>query len=171
MYGETDIVGADSSPPQRTLHKTLDSPTPCSPLESVADLESGGMSQPLAEVDIPAEDPTSDEEEIFMVRPSPVRRRPLLANVKDKASPASDGPSASTPPHLRISHAKLRSLPNAAAELDSDGEMPFDFSVPATSQGTSMSCSASSYLDLVGTLPSAVEDFLDMIDSDASSNV
>ena len=165
-----DLVGADSSP-QRTLHKTPDSgsPAPCSPSEPVADLVSGGMAQPLPEEDIPAEDPRSDEDEDFLVHPSPVRRRRLPANVKDTSSPAGDSPSARAHTHLRISHAKLRSLPGPTVELDSDGEEVSSdggFSIPGTSQENSMSCSASSYLDLEGTLPSAVGDFLDMIDAD-----
>ena len=170
MDREMDIVGADSSPPQRTLHKTPDSkgPAPCSSPESVADLGSGGMAQPLPEEDTPAEDSRSDEGEDFLVHSSPVRRRPLPANVKDTSSPAGDGPSASAHTHLRISHAKLRRLPGPTVELDSDGEeisSDCGFSIPGTSQEIPMSSTAGSYLDLVGTLPSAVGDFLDMIDA------
>ena len=160
-----DIVGPDTSPPQRTLHKTPESPAPCSSPRSVADLGTGVMARALPEVDIPAEGPTSDEDEDFLVHPSPVRRRRLPADVKDTSSPADD-PSTTAHSHLRISHAKLRSLPYPTVEIDSDGEeMSSDsvFSVPSTSQGMSMS--SSSYLDLAGSLPSAVEDFLDMIDA------
>jgi hypothetical protein len=127
------------------------------------------MAQPLPEEDIPAEDPRSDEDEDFLVQPSPAHRRPQPANAKDSSSPAGDGPSATARTHLRISHAKLRSLPGPTVGFDSDGEEIFSdggFSIPGTSQEISMSSTAGSYLDLVGTLPSAVEDFLDMTDAD-----
>jgi hypothetical protein len=170
MDREMNTVRADSSPPQPTLPKMPHSkgPAPCSLPESVANLGSGGMAQLLPEEDIPAEDPMSDEDEDFLVQPSPVRRRPLPANVEDTSSPAGDGPSASSHAHLRISHAKLRSLPGPTVELDSDGEeisSDGGFSIPGTSQEIPMSSTAGSYLDLVGTLPSAVGDFLDMIDA------
>jgi hypothetical protein len=123
-------------------------------------------------VDILAEDPTSNEDGNFVVQPSLVRQRPPPANGQNAISLAAGSPSASSSSQLRISHAKLRSLPDVAVELDSDGEeMSSDtsFSVPATSQGMS-SRTASSYLDLIGTLPSEVGDFLEMIDADNSSN-
>jgi len=171
MDRKIDTTGAESSPRQPTLHKTPESPAaPPSP-ESITDQESGGISQVLPEDEIPAEGPTSDEDEDFLVHPSPVRRQPP-ASVKNMSSPADDGPSASAHSHLRISHVKLRSIPDATVELDSDGEemsSDTDFNLPATSQGAPMSCAGSSYLDLVGTLPSAVGDFLDMIDADAFS--
>lgn len=169
MDRKIDNMGAGSSPQQRTLQlqKTPGGPAPCSSPEYIPDQESGGISQALPEGEIPAED--YGDEDLF-VRPSPVRRRqPSPASVKNTCSPADDGPSTSKHTLLRISHAKLRSIPNATVELDSDGEemsSDTDFNLPATSQ---MSYAGSSYLDLVGTLPSAVEDFLDMIDTDAFS--
>ena len=170
--GNIDTPGAESSPRQHILQKTPERPAPPSSPEFITDQESGGISQVLPEDAILAEGPTSDEDEDFLVHPSPVRRRQPPASVRNTNSPADDGPSTSTHSHLRISHAKLRSIPNAAVELDSDGEemsSDTDFNLPATSQGVPMSCAGSSYLDLVGTLPSAVEDFLDMIDRDAFS--
>lgn len=172
MDRNIDTPGAESSPRRHMSHKTPEGPAPPSSPESITDQESGGISQVLSEDVIPAEGPTSDEDEDFLVHPSPVRQRRPPASVKNTSSPADDGPSASPHPHLRISHAKLRSIPNAAVELDSDGEemsSDTDFNLPATSQGVPMSCAGSSYLDLVGTLPSAVGDFLDMIDGDAFS--
>jgi len=165
-----DTTGAESPPRQHTLHKTPEGPEPRSSPESITDQESGGISQVLLEGEIPAEDLTSDKYEDFLVHPSPVHRRQPPASVKNPCSPVDDGPSASTSTHtlLRISHAKLRSIPNATVELDSDGEemsSDTDFNLPTSL----MSCAGSSYLDLVGTLPSAVEDFLDMIDTDAFS--
>jgi len=167
-----DTTGAESPPRQLTLHRTPESPAAHPSPESITDPESGGISQVLPEDEIPAEDPTSDEDEDFLVHPSPVRRRQPPASVKNTSSPADDGPSASAHSRLRISHVKLRSIPDATVELDSDGEemsSDTDFNLPATSQGVPMSCAGSSYLDLVGTLPSAVGDFLDMIDADPFS--
>ena len=43
------------------------------------------------------------------------------------------------------------------------------FSIPATSQEMATSYSAGSCLDLIGTLPSEVGDFLDMVDAYAFS--
>jgi len=169
---DTTGAEAESSPRQRTLHKTPEGLEPRSSPESITDQESGGISQVLLEGEIPAEDLTSDEDADFLAHPSPVRRRQTPASAKNPCSPADDGPSASTHTLLRISHAKLRSIPNPTVELDSDGEeMSSDthFNLPTTSQGVPMSCAGSSYLDLVGTLPSAVKDFLDMIDTDAFS--
>jgi hypothetical protein len=167
MDRKIDNMEAGSSPQQRTLplQKTPGGPAPRSSPESITDQESGGISQALPEGEISAED-YGDED--FLVRPSPVRQRQPPASVKSTCSPADDGPSTSRHTLLRISHAKLRSIPNATVELDSDGEMSSDtdFNLPATSQ---MSCAGSSYLDLVGTLPSAVGDFLDMIGTDAFS--
>ncbi len=102
-----------------------------------------------------------------MVHPSPVRRGSL---VQDSSPPASRTSSSSTRRHLRISHVKLRSLPAVTIELNSDGE---EMSSPGTSinalpSSPEFPCSASSYLDLVGTLPSEVEDFLDMVGTNAS---
>jgi hypothetical protein len=176
MNRDMNTIGTDRSPLQRTSHRAPKSPVPCSSPESIAEIGPGEIAQLLHEVDVPAEDrtSTSDEDEEFLVHPSPVRRQPPRANDKDTTSQAGEGPSASTYSHLRISHAKLRSIPDPTVELDSDGEeMASDgsFCVPATSQGMSMSSSTSSYLDLIGTLPSAVEDFLDMVDSDTFSNV
>ncbi|KAI0254354.1 hypothetical protein BJV78DRAFT_1351258 [Lactifluus subvellereus] len=156
MRQTVDTAGKDASPSQHTPDKTPES----SPPSPIADPQWGGTSQHLSEADVPVEDPTSDEDENFLVRPSPARPQPLY-----------DTPTT----HLRISHAKLRSLPAPTVEFDSDGEeMPSSdgsFSLPTTSQG--MSCAASdagSYLDLVGTLPSEVGDFLDMVGTDASSD-
>jgi len=119
------------------------------------------------------EDPTSPstsrEDENSPIHPSPVRRSSPPANVENTISPSDDSPSPVAHSHARISHAKLRSLPDPAIELDSDGEemsTTSSFSI-ATSQG--MSCSASSCLDLIGTLPSEVGDFFDMVDAHASS--
>ncbi|KAN0127484.1 hypothetical protein V8E53_014696 [Lactarius tabidus] len=124
---------------------------------------------PLSKSDIPdVEDPTSDEGENFVVNPSPVRRQSQL----QASSPsASHTPSASTHRHLRISHAKLRRLPAAAVELDSDGEeMSSDTSIDMLPSSPGVSCPASSYLDLHGTLPPEVEEFLDMVGTNASSD-
>ncbi|KAI9448239.1 hypothetical protein H4582DRAFT_1899401 [Lactarius indigo] len=139
---------------------------PLSP-EPVADTQRG-KATPLSKLDVPVEDPTSDEDENFVVHPSPVRRRSVLQN---PSPPSSFAPSASTRSHLRISHAKLRSLPAVNVELNSEGE---EMSSPGTSIGAfppspGASCLASSYLDLNETLPSEVEDFLDMVGTNASS--
>lgn len=141
----------------------------------MVDLELCGTSQPLPEMEIPMEDPTSPmsrEDENSPIHPSPVRRSPPPPNVENTICPSDDSPSPVAHSHARISHAKLRSIPDPAIELDSDGEEmspTSSFSIPATSQGMSMSCSASSYLDLIGTLPSEVGDFFDMVDAYASS--
>jgi hypothetical protein len=142
----------------------------------MVDLELCGTSQPLPEMEIPMEeDPTSPmscEDETSPIHRSPVRRSPAPANVENTISPSDDSPSPVAHSHARISHAKLRSLPDPAIELDSDGEEmspTSSFSIPATSQGMSMSCSASSCLDLIGTLPSEVGDFFDMVDAYAPS--
>ncbi|KAH9963123.1 hypothetical protein BC827DRAFT_144744 [Russula dissimulans] len=170
IRGGTDNIGTNRSPLHYVSYKSPDSPVPPS---SPALVDDGGIAQPLPEMNIPAEDPTSDSDENFS---SPtVRRRPPSATaetVQNTTSRASDNSSGSAYAHIRISHAKLRSLPDSAIELDSDGEeMSSDSSivVPLTSQGMSMSSSASSYLDLVGTLPSAIGDFLDMVNSDPSN--
>lgn len=171
MDRKIDKMGAESSPQQRTLQlqKTPGEPAPRSSPESITDQESGGISQALPEGEIPAED---YEDEAFLAHLSPDRRRQPPASVNNTCSPADDGPSTTRHTLFRISRAKLRSLPNATVELDSDGEemsSDTDFNLLATSQGEPMSCAGSSYLDLVGTLPSAVEDFLDMIDTDTFS--
>lgn len=119
------------------------------------------------------EDPTSNEDENFIVHPSPVSPKSLPGNAENTISPVCDSPSASAHSHLRISHAKLRSLPDPAVELDSDGEeMSSDDSLdaPTSSQAMIMSSTGSSYLDLVGTLPSEVGDFLNMVDAATSSD-
>lgn len=123
---------------------------------------------PVSKPDVPAvEDPTSDEDEDVVVHPSPVRR---WSPLKNTSPPASCTPSASTRRHLRISHAKLRSLPAATVELDSDGEeMLSDTSIDVFPSSPGVCCPASSYLDLNGTLPSEVEDFLDMVGTNTSS--
>lgn len=173
MHGDIDdTMGANRSPSQQPLAlcKTPESPSPRSSPEPMVDLELCGTSQPLPEMEIPMEDltsPTSREDEN-----SPVRRSPPLANVENTISPSDDSPSPVAHSHARISHAKLRSFPDPTIELDSDGEEmspTSSFSIPATSQGMSMSCSASSCLDLIGTLPSEVGDFFDMVDAYTSS--
>jgi hypothetical protein len=162
-----DTAGKDASPSQHTPNKTPES----SPPSPIADPQWGGTSQHLSEMDVPVEDPTSDEDENFLVHPSPAHPQPLSAKVQSTSTPADDTPT-SAHSHLRISHAKLRSLPAPTVELDSDGEemssSDGSFSLPATSEG--MSCAASSYLDLVGTLPSEVGDFLDMVGTNTSSD-
>jgi len=173
IRGGADNIGTNRSLLHYVSYKSPDSPVPPSSPALVADLAPGGIAQPLPEMNIPAVDPTSDSDENFS--PPAVRRRPLSATaetVQDTTSRASDNSSGSAHARIRISHAKLRSLPDSAIELDSDGEeMSSDSSivVPLTSQGMSMSSSASSYLDLVGTLPSAIGDFLDMVNSDPSN--
>ncbi len=176
-------MGENRSPSRHPLAlretpESPESPAPRSSAEPIVDLEMGGTSQQLPEMEIPMEDPmgpTSREDENSPVHPSPVRRSPPPATTniqdKDRISLGVDSPSPDAHSHLRISHAKLRGLPDPAIELDSDGgEMSptSSFSIP-TSQGMSMSYSASSCLDLVGTLPSEVGDFLDMVDGYASS--
>jgi hypothetical protein len=173
MHRSIVIIEIGHSPSPQIPHRTPESPTPRTSLEPIVNVEPGETSQLLPEVDILAEGPTPNEDGNFVVQPSLVRQRPPPANGQNPISLPAGSPSASACSQLRVSHAKLRSLPDVAVELDSDGEeMSSDtsFSVPATSQGISMSRTASSYLDLIGTLPSAVGDFLDMIDADNSSN-
>jgi hypothetical protein len=182
MRRDIDTMGANRSPSQQplALRKTPESPSSRSSSEPMVDpsLELCGTSQPPSEKETPVEDPTSPttrEDENSPVHPSPVRRSPPPANAENTISPSDDSsPSpAVARSHARISHAKLRSLPDPAIELDSDGEemspTSSSFSIPATSQGMSMSCSASSCLDLIGTLPSEVGDFFDMVDAYPSS--
>jgi hypothetical protein len=172
MHSEMDTVGANRSPSQHALRKTPESPALRSSPEPVVNLEMGGTAQPLPEVEILTKDPPSRENGSPLVHSSPVRRPPLPANVQNTISPAGDCPSPSAHSHPSISHAKLRSLPDAAIELDSEGEEmspALSFSIPAMSQEMSSSFSASSCLDLVGTLPSEVGDFLDMVDAYAFS--
>ena len=124
---------------------------------------------PLSKLDIPAEDPTSDEGEDFVVDPSPVRRQSQLQNSSPQTGRT---PSVSTHRHLRISHAKLRKLPAATVELDSDGEeMSSDTSIDLLPSSPGVSCPASSYFDLHGTLPPEVEEFLDMVGTNALSDI
>ncbi|KAH9007026.1 hypothetical protein EDB86DRAFT_2869612 [Lactarius hatsudake] len=158
---------SDGPPLQYVSDETHEIPSmPLSP-ELAADTPRG-KATPLSKLDVPVEDPTSDEDENFVVHPSPVRRRSPLQN---RSPPTSCTPSASTRRHLRISHAKLRSLPSISVELNSDGEeMSSDTSVDAFPSSPGASCPASSYLDLDGTLPSEVEDFLDMVGTNTSSD-
>ena len=164
-------MGANRSPSQQTLHETPESPSSSLFPKPMVDptLELCGTSQSLPEMEIPTEDPTSPtsrEDETSPNHPSPVRRSPSPGNVENSISPSDVSPSPVARSHVRISHAKLRSLPDPAIELDSDGEemsSTASFSIPATSEG--MSCSASSCLDLIGTLPSEVGDFFDMVDA------
>lgn len=161
------VLGSDGAPLQHISDETHDVPSkPPSP-KSAADTQRGNAT-PLSKLDVPVEDPTSDEDKDFFVRPSPVRRRSLLQN---SSSPPSCTPSASTRRHLRISHAKLRSLPAVTVELNSDGEeMPSpDTSIGAFPSSPGVSCPVSSYLDLDGTLPSEVQDFLDMVGTNTLS--
>lgn len=170
-------MGANRSPSQQplALRETPESPSPSSSPVLMVDpsLELCGTSQSPPEMEIPMENPTSStsrEDENSPNHPSPVRRSSSPANVENSISPSDDSPSPVARSHVRISHAKLRSLPDPAIELDSDGEemsSTASFSIPATSQG--MSCSASSCLDLIGTLPSEVGDFFDMVDAYPSS--
>ncbi|KAH9062138.1 hypothetical protein EDB87DRAFT_1609550 [Lactarius vividus] len=157
----------DGPPLQYISHETHEILSmPPSP-EPAADTQRG-KATPLSKLDVPVEDPTSDEDENFVVHPSPIRRRSLVQN---RSPPTSCTPSASAHHHLRISHAKLRSLPAVSVELNSDGEeMSSDTSVDAFPSSPGVSCPASSYLDLDGTLPSEVEDFLNMVGTDASSD-
>jgi len=174
IRGGMDNIGIDRSPLHHRSHISPDRHKLSPAL--VADLAPGGIAQPL-ELNTPAAaNPTSDEDENFLASPSPtVRRWPQSAiaeTVQNTSSRTGDSSLTSPQLHIRISHAKLRSLPDAAVELDSDGEeMSSDSSivVPLTSQGMSMASSESSYLDLVGTLPSAIGDFLDMVNSDSSN--
>lgn len=147
-------MGANLSPSQRPLAlcETPETPSRSFPVPMV-DLELCGTSQPLLEMEIPMGDstsPASREDGNSSIYLSPVRR--CLSPVAHS--------------HVRKSHAKLRSLPGPAIELDSDGvEMS-----PTSSQGMSMSFSASSGLDLLGTLPSEVGDFFDMVDAYTSQS-
>lgn len=153
------VLESDGPPPQHVSDKAQGVRSiPPSP-EPAADKVT-----PLSKSDVPvAEDPTSDEGENFVVDPSPVRRR--------SSPPAGCTPSASTHRHLRISHAKLRSLPPATVELDSDGEeMSSDTNIDEFPSSPGGSCPASSYFDLNGTLPREVEDFLDMVGTNVSSD-
>jgi hypothetical protein len=162
-----DAVGENASSSQHTWDKILGSSPPPPP---IADPQWGGTSQHLAELDFPAEDSASDEDETF-VRSSPAPLRLRSADVRNTSTPASNTPSTSTST-LHISHAKLRSIPAPTIELDSDGEeicsSDGGFSPPATSQ---ISGVGRSYFDLVGTLPSEVGDFLDMVGTDTFSDV
>ena len=165
---KVSVLKSDRRPSQHISDKTHGVPTiPLSP--KPATVTQLGKATPFSELGVPAGDPASDEDETFVVHSSPVRQRSLLRN---SSPPASCTPSASTRHHLRISHAKLRSLPAPAVELDSDGE---EMSSPGTSIDAFPSSQggyypASSYLDLDGTLPSEVEDFLDMVGTNASSD-
>ncbi len=162
------VLESDGSPLQHIPDKTHEAPsTPPSP-KPAADTQRG-KATPLSKFDVPVDGPTSDEDENFFVHPSPVRRRSLLQN---SSPPASRTPSASTRRHLRISHAKLRSLPAVSVELNSDGEemSSSDTSIGAFPSSPGASCLASSFLDLDGTLPSEVEDFLNMVGTNASSD-
>ncbi|KAI9507714.1 hypothetical protein F5148DRAFT_1284872 [Russula earlei] len=157
VRGKMVNVGADRSLSQQSLHKSPGRPVPPPSPHLIVDLGRGGVAQHLPKMDFPAEGPTSDEDE----------------DIQATTSAAGASPLTSAHSRLRISHAKLRSLPSAAVELDSDGEeMSSDTSitVPATSQGMSMPSSAGSYLDLVGTLPPEVGDFLNMVGSGTSSD-
>ena len=172
MHGNMDTMGANRSPSQRAMHIAPESPAPRSSPELMVNLATGGIAQPLPEAEIPLENPTPREDGNSLVHSTPVRRGPLPEKVQNKISPAGDSPSPGAHSHSRISHAKLRSLPDSPIELDSEGEEmspATSFSIPATSQEMSMSFSASSCLDLVGTLPSEVGDFLDMVDAYPSS--
>jgi hypothetical protein len=174
MHRSIDTMGANRPPSQQplALRETPESPSSRSSPEPMVDLELCGTSQPLPEMEIPTS-PTSREDESFPNHPTPVRRSPPPPNVENTIPPSDGSPSSPVAhSHTRISHAKLRSLPDPAIELDSDGEEMSpnsSFSIPATSQGMTMSCSASSCLDLIGTLPSEVGDFFDMVDAYASS--
>ena len=158
---------ANRSTSQQASHKAPESPCPLSSAELMTDLGLGGTAQPLPDAEISMETQGNS-----LVHSTPVRRGPLPEKVQNKISPAGDSPSPGAHSHSRISHAKLRSLPDSPIELDSEGEEmspATSFSIPATSQEMSMSFSASSCLDLVGTLPSEVGDFLDMVDAYPSS--
>jgi hypothetical protein len=176
MHRDIDTVGANRSPSQQPLAlcETPEIPSSCSSPEPMVDLDLCGTSQPLPELEIPIEDPTSPasrKDETSSNHTSPVCPSPPPANVENTISPSDRSSSPVAHSHARISHAKLRSLRDPAIELDSDGEemspTTSSFSIPATSQG--MSCSASSCFDLIGTLPSEVGDFFDMVDAYASS--
>lgn len=154
-------IGANRSPSQHALPKTPESRAPRSTPEPMVDLGLGGTAQ------LPIEDPTSREDVNSLVHLPSVSRCPPPAKIRSTTFPAGDSPSpgAGARSHPRISHVKLRGLPDATVELDSDGEEmspASSFSLPATSQEMSL---ASSCLDLVGTLPSEVGDFLDMVDA------
>lgn len=159
------MLKPDELPPQHKLDEPTPDPSTHSSPEPPAD-----KAIPLSKLDIPAvEDPTSDEGEDFVVNPSPVRRQSQPQNPSPTAGRT---PSASTRRHLRISHAKLRKLPAATVELDSDGEeMSSDTSIDLLPSSPGISCPASSYFDLQGTLPPEVEEFLDMVGTNASSDI
>lgn len=159
------MLKSDELPPQHKSDGSTRVPSiPPSP-EPPAD-----KAIPLSKLDIPAvEDPTSDEGEDFVVDPSPVRRQSQLQNSSPQTGRT---PSVSTHRHLRISHAKLRKLPAATVELDSDGEeMSSDTSIDLLPSSPGVSCPASSYFDLHGTLPPEVEEFLDMVGTNALSDI
>jgi hypothetical protein len=161
-------MGANRSPSQQALHIALESPAPRSSPKLIVDLVMGGTAQPLPEAQTPIESPTPREDGNSLVHSTPVRRRSPPEKVQNEISPVGDSPSQITHSHSSISHAKLRSLPDPTVELDSEGEEMSpnsSFSIPAMSQEMSSSFSASSCLDLVGTLPSEVGDFLDMVDA------
>jgi hypothetical protein len=165
---KVSVLESDGPPSQHISDKTHGVPT-IPPPKPAADTQLG-KATPHSKLDVPVEDPTSDEDENFVVHPSSVRQWSLPQN---SSPPASYTPSASTRRHFRISHAKLRSLPAATVELDSDGE---EMSSPDTSIGAfpsspGVSYPASSYLDLDGTLPPEVKDFLDMVGTNASSDI
>ena len=175
VHRDVDATSVNGSPSQQPLAlcKTPERPSHPSP-EHMVDLESCGTSQPLPEMGTPVEGPTyptSRKDEKSPIHLSPVRRTPPAANIENTISPSDDSPPVSHS-HTRISYAKLRSLPDPAIELDSDGEemsSTSSFSIPATSQEMPMSFSSSSCLDLIGTLPSEIGDFFDMVDAYASS--
>ena len=164
MRPNSDAARESASPSQHIRDKILGSSPP------PADPQWGGISPHLAKLDFPAEDPASDEDKTF-VRSSPTPLRLRSADIRNSSTPISNTPSTSTST-LHISHAKLRSLPAPTIELDSDGEEISSsnggFSPPATSQ---ISGAGRSYFDLVGTLPSEVRDFLDMVGTDTFSDV
>lgn len=174
MHRDVETMKTNRSPSQQPLAlcETPEGPSSRPSPEPVVDLELCGTSQPLyPEIEIPMEDttsPTSREDDISTIKQSPVRQNSPPANVENTISSSNHGPSPVVAhSHTRISHAKLRSLPDPTVELDSDGEemSPTSSFSPATSQGMSMSCSAGSCLDLIGTLPSEVGDFFDMVDA------
>ena len=167
-----DTMGVNRSPSQHASRETLESPAPRSSPQFMVDLEMRGTAQHLPEMEILTEGPASREDGNSTVHRSPDRRPPPPANVQNMISLTGDCPSPGAHSHPRISHAKLRSLPDPAIELDSEGEEmspASSFSIPATSQEMTTSYSASSCLDLIGTLPSEVGDFLDMVDAYAFS--
>jgi hypothetical protein len=172
MHRNVDTMDANRSPSQQPLAFCETPESPCSHLspEPMVDIELCGTSQPLPEMEIPIENPTGPTSR--KDEPSPLRRSPPPATVENTIIQSDDNSSPVAHSHTRISHAKLRSLPDPAIELDSDGEEmspTSSFSILTASQDMSMSCSASSCLDLIGTLPSEVGDFFDMVDAYNSS--